>query len=194
MADTTTYIITIEQQSSRVTLKDKEEQKQVIIDEKEHAIEWRRIAPLAPDEKGNGREGGRYHLIIGERSYEVYARRIENTDEGAGNRYEIQIGEQSFEVNIEDARTKLLAGTLRVGASSNAAKVSAPMPGLVIGTPLEAGSTVTAGQTVVVLEAMKMENDLASPISGTIKDVRVHTGQTVEQGQVLIIIEGEKSA
>ncbi len=189
----TTYITTIGQQSSRVTLKEKEEQIQhILLNENEYAIDWRQIAPLAPDENGKIRAGGRYHLVVGERSYEVYARRIENADGGVGNRYEIQIGEQSFEVNIEDERTKLLTGAVRAGASSNAARVSAPMPGLVIGTPLEAGSSVAAGQTVVVLEAMKMENDLASPISGTVKEVRIHTGQTVEQGQVLIVIEGEK--
>jgi biotin carboxyl carrier protein len=193
MADTTTYVTTIGQQSSRVTLHDKEEQTQVVIDDREAEVEWRKIAPLASDEKGSKREGGRYHLVIGERSYEVYARRIENADEGGGKCYEIQIGEQSFEVSIEDERTKLLAGTVRAGAGSNAARVSAPMPGLVIGTPLEAGAEVAAGQTVVVLEAMKMENDLASPIGGTIKEVRVQKGQTVDQGQVLIVIEGEKA-
>ncbi len=194
MADTTAYITTIGQQSSRVTLQDKEERTQAIMDGRALGIEWRKIAPLASDNKENRREGGRYHLVIGEKSYEVYARRIESADEGGSNRYEIQIEEQSFEVSIEDERTKLLAGTVRAGVPSNAARVSAPMPGLVIGTPLEAGAEVTAGQTVVVLEAMKMENDLASPISGTIKEVRVQKGQTVEQGQVLIVVEGEKSA
>jgi biotin carboxyl carrier protein len=194
MADTTTYITTIGQQSSRITLQDKEARTQVVIDGKEAEVEWRNLAPLASDEKEKRREGGRYHLVIGEKSYEVYARRIESADESGGNRYEIQIGEQSFEVSIEDERTKLLAGTVRAGVSSNAARVNAPMPGLVIGTPLEAGAEVTAGQTVIVLEAMKMENDLASPISGTIKEVRVQKGQTVEQGQVLIVVEGEKSA
>ncbi|MBA2679594.1 MAG: biotin/lipoyl-binding protein [Ktedonobacteraceae bacterium] len=194
MADTTTYVTTIGQQSSRITLQGKGEQTRVTIDDREADIDWRKIAPLASNEKERRGEGGRYHLIIGERSYEVYARRIENTDEGGGSRYEIQIGEQSFEVSIEDERTRLLAGTVRAGASSNAARVSAPMPGLVIGTPVEAGAEVTAGQTVVALEAMKMENDLASPISGTIKEVRVQTGQTVEQGQVLILVEAEKNA
>jgi biotin carboxyl carrier protein len=65
------------------------------------------------------------------------------------------------------------------------------MPGLVIGVPLEVGSKVTRGQTVVVLEAMKMENDLGSPIAGTLKDVKVSTGQTVNQGDVLAVIQGE---
>jgi len=187
MAATTTYITDTKQQSSRVTLKDQG----VVIDEKEFIIEWRRIAPLTLNEKGNIQEGGRYHLVIGNKSYEIYARHIANTEES--NRYEIQIAGQYFEVRIEDERTKLLTSAVHTGSSSNIARISAPMPGLVIGTPFEAGAAVIAGQTIIVLEAMKMENDLPAPISGTIKEVKVNTGQTVEQGQILAIIEGEKS-
>ena len=62
------------------------------------------------------------------------------------------------------------------------------MPGLVIGIPLEKGAKVEAGQTVVVLEAMKMENDLSSPIAGSIREIRVNKGQTVDQGEVLVVI------
>jgi biotin carboxyl carrier protein len=65
------------------------------------------------------------------------------------------------------------------------------MPGLVIGVPVEIGSNVTQGQTVVVLEAMKMENDLAAPRAGTIKEIKVSKGQTVNQGDVLVVISGE---
>jgi len=66
--------------------------------------------------------------------------------------------------------------------------VRAPMPGLVLGLPISAGSDVERGQTVVILEAMKMENDLAAPISGKIKEIRVNKGQTVNQGDVLVVV------
>lgn len=65
------------------------------------------------------------------------------------------------------------------------------MPGLVIGVPIEPGATVTRGQTVIVLEAMKMENDLAAPRSGIIKEIKVNQGQTVNQGDILVTIAGE---
>jgi len=65
------------------------------------------------------------------------------------------------------------------------------MPGLVLGIPHEVGTSVTRGQTVIVLEAMKMENDLASPIAGTIEEVHVSKGQTVNQGDVLVVISAE---
>jgi biotin carboxyl carrier protein len=51
------------------------------------------------------------------------------------------------------------------------------------------GDSVSAGQTVVILEAMKMENDLPAPIDGTIKEVRVQKGDTVDNGQILVTIE-----
>jgi len=57
--------------------------------------------------------------------------------------------------------------------------------------PLEPGAQVARGQTVVILEAMKMENDLASPIAGRVKEVRVSKGQTVNQGDVLVVVSGE---
>ena len=65
------------------------------------------------------------------------------------------------------------------------------MPGLVLGLPLQVGAGVARGQTVVILEAMKMENDLSSPIAGTIKEVRVSQGQIVNQGDILVVISAE---
>jgi biotin carboxyl carrier protein len=63
------------------------------------------------------------------------------------------------------------------------------MPGLVVSIPVEVGAQVELHQTVAILEAMKMENDLSSPINGIIKEIRASKGQTVDQGQVLVVIE-----
>ncbi|MGZ3678949.1 MAG: acetyl-CoA carboxylase biotin carboxyl carrier protein subunit, partial [Ktedonobacterales bacterium] len=71
---------------------------------------------------------------------------------------------------------------------SGDAPIRAPMPGLVRSVLAEQGAEVQRGQTVVVLEAMKMENDLPSPRAGIIKFVRVEQGQTVNQGDILAII------
>ena len=88
---------------------------------------------------------------------------------------------------VEDEREKALAGSVKA-AHTGEARVYAPMPGLVLGVPVEMGASVTLGQTVVVLEAMKMENDLAAPRAGTIKEIKVSKGQTVNQGDVLVVI------
>jgi biotin carboxyl carrier protein len=67
------------------------------------------------------------------------------------------------------------------------------MPGLVVNVLVQPGDIVTQNQTVVVLEAMKMENDLPAPVAGMVKEVRVSKGQTVDQGEVLIVISAASS-
>lgn len=183
------YIASVNNQSYHVETD--EEQRHVTIEEITHALDWRQIAPLTADTKGIVSAGGRYSLLIAGHSYEIFARRITKADEKDSQTYEILIGGQRFEVKVEDERTRLLAGLAKSGAATGDATVQAPMPGLVISVPLAEGATVTQGQTVAVLEAMKMENDLSSPISGVIKEVRVNKGQTVDQGEVLVVIAAE---
>ena len=72
------------------------------------------------------------------------------------------------------------------GAVAKINNVKAPMPGLVIDLKVKAGDTVKAGDALLILEAMKMENILKSPGEATIKNVKIKKGDTVEKGQVLI--------
>ncbi|HXZ06124.1 MAG TPA: biotin/lipoyl-containing protein, partial [Ktedonobacteraceae bacterium] len=108
-----------------------------------------------------------------------------------GYRYEVLFAGQRFEIIVEDEREKALAGSLHGTHETGEAMVRAPMPGLVLGLPLDAGANVERGQTVVILEAMKMENDLAAPITGKVKEIRVSKGQTVNQGDVLVVLSAE---
>ena len=185
------YISTINEHSYRVDTAEQSQQRAITIDGTTYTIDWHFIAPLAADGKGQASIGGRYSLIIAGQSYEIFARRIHKPDEGGSATYEITCGEQRFEVRVEDEREKALAGSVKSALDSGEAKVRAPMPGLVIGVPVEVGANVVHGQTVVVLEAMKMENDLAAPRVGTIKEVKVTRGQTVNQGEVLVVISAE---
>jgi biotin carboxyl carrier protein len=185
------YIASIQNQSYRVDTGEHTPEREITIDGVPTKIDWRAIAPLAADAKGQISTGGRFSLLISGQSYEVFARRIIKLDENGSQTYEIQFAGQRFEVQIEDEREKTLAGSARSAHDTGEAKVRAPMPGLVIGIPLEVGSQVERGQTVVVLEAMKMENDLAAPKAGTLKEVKVSKGQTVNQGDILVIISGE---
>jgi biotin carboxyl carrier protein len=70
------------------------------------------------------------------------------------------------------------------------AQLKAPMPGLVVRLEVEPGQTVPPGGGVLVLEAMKMENELRSPAGGRVRTVLVRPGQAVEKGQVLVEFEG----
>ncbi len=183
-------VATIEDQSYSVVINEEEPSVKVTLDGQEHAIDWKRIAPLARDEKKRGDVGGRYSLILGGRSYEVFARRVTRPEEKNGQRYEIYIEGQRFEVAAEDERTRALAGLIKGSVHSGEAIIYAPMPGLVVGVLQETGAEVKAGQPIIVLEAMKMENDLSSPINGKIKKISVSKGQTVDLGAVLVVIDG----
>ncbi len=184
------YITTINQQTHTIDLAAPGQQQHITLDGREHTIDWQHIAPLAETARGSTSTGGRYSLLIAGRSYDIFARRITRDSEQSSQIYEIQIADQRFEVKVEDERTSKLIGLVRTGTQTGEATVQAPMPGLVIGIPVEAGTTIAEGQTVIILEAMKMENDLPSPIAGTVKEVRVNKGQAVDQGQVLVVIEG----
>lgn len=182
------YISTTNNQSYTV-ITGSESQQEISIDGHALNIDWRQLAPLAADAKGKVGMGGRYSLLIGGKSYEVYAREI-NKPDSSGSWYEMVIEGQRFEVHVEDEREKALTGSIASAHAADEAIVRAPMPGLVLGIPFEAGAKVERGQTVAILEAMKMENDLASPIAGTIKEVKVTKGQTVNQGDALVVVSG----
>ena len=68
-------------------------------------------------------------------------------------------------------------------------KVSVPMPGKIIAVLVAEGDAVEKGQGLVIVEAMKMENEVRSPITGEVKEIKVKPGDTVEGGAVLVIVE-----
>ncbi|WP_373499781.1 biotin/lipoyl-containing protein, partial [Desulfococcus sp.] len=66
--------------------------------------------------------------------------------------------------------------------------VAAPIPGLILKINVAVGDTVTAGQTVAIMEAMKMENNLTCAVSGVVQEIRVQKGSEVATGDVIMII------
>jgi biotin carboxyl carrier protein len=189
--DTMSYLVTVnKKQTYHVDRAANGQENRIIFEGETLSLDWRQIAPLIADVQGNMSTGGHYSLLLNGKSYDIFARCITRPDQKDSQTYELQIAGQRFEVLVEDERTRLFAGLVRRGAHTNEVAVHAPMPGLVVAVPVELGATITAGQTVVILEAMKMENDLSSPISGTVKELRVSRGQTVDHGEVLVVITG----
>lgn len=94
-----------------------------------------------------------------------------------------------LEVEVLDERTRAIRA-LTGGAEHEVAKeVVAPMPGLVVRINVQPGEVVTAGQGVIVVEAMKMENELRAPADGVVSRIEVEPGSTVEKGALLIVLE-----
>ena len=73
-------------------------------------------------------------------------------------------------------------------AAAGAANVTAPMPGTVLDVKVSVGQAVQAGETVVVLEAMKMENEIPAPAAGTVTGILVQKGATVDTDAVLVTL------
>jgi pyruvate carboxylase subunit B len=96
---------------------------------------------------------------------------------------------QRLEALVLDPRARAAREAGSGGTAPHAGTVRAPMPGKVLRVLVEAGHVVAQGQALIVVEAMKMENELKSPGAGTVGRVHVHPGDTVEKGAVLVEIE-----
>ena len=76
----------------------------------------------------------------------------------------------------------------KANAPAAGSKVSTPLPGTILDVFVNVGDTVKSGQTVVLLEAMKMENNIEADTEGTVKEVRVRKGDSVLEGDILVVI------
>lgn len=103
-----------------------------------------------------------------------------------GEGWLVQVGGERWHAVVEDERTRELKRVGRGAGQPGAAVVRAPMPGLVIRVEVEVGQHLEARAGVVVLEAMKMENEITSPGAGVVSAVHVAAGQTVEKGAPLV--------
>jgi biotin carboxyl carrier protein len=108
----------------------------------------------------------------------------------SSGRWALTVEGERTEVEVLDERTRqirTLTGTRQARHSTEVLR--APMPGMVVRVQARVGESVAAGAGLVVLEAMKMENELKAAADGKVKTVRVSPGEAVEKGQVLIEFE-----
>jgi pyruvate carboxylase subunit B len=131
----------------------------------------------------------RAELRIGSRIYDLTFRDASGSGRGRA-RYTIWVNGERFEVN---AMTERALAIEKLSASSSvphhAASVFAPMPGMIVRISVLEGETVTAGQGLVVMEAMKMENELRASAAGVVRRVHVEAGRAVEKGTLLVELE-----
>lgn len=123
-----------------------------------------------------------YSLLLGNASYEAL---VEPRDDC----YEVLVHGTLYRVNVQDERMRRLAEAARGFAPpSGEIAIKAPMPGLIIDVPVQEGQTVEEGSVLVILESMKMENELKASRAGVVSQVRVQRGQSVEQNETLVAI------
>jgi pyruvate carboxylase subunit B len=128
-------------------------------------------------------EGTPVRLVtIGTEVHRVIVRR--RAGRGA---YTLWIDGFSYELEALDERTRTIRDlTAAAAGPAGPVPLLAPMPGLVVRVNVKAGDTVEAGQGLIVMEAMKMENELRAHGAGVVKAVRVAPGDAVEKGAVLV--------
>ena len=144
---------------------------QIIVDDEPYEIDFRQM----PD-------SGVTSLIIGNHSLEAV---VEEKD-GA---WQVLIKGDLYDVKVDDERSRRLASARGdLAAADGEVAVRSPMPGIVIAVSVSEGQNVSKGDKVVILESMKVENELRAPRDGIVSQIKVETGANVEKDQVLVVI------
>ena len=141
-----------------------------------------------------------YRITVDDKSYSVNIGRIED------DKVEVTLGGRTFSVGIEhpgkkSQKTPVLSRgravpdassapdrTSAPGQTSGIGKILAPLPGAVLKILVAVGDQVTEGQTVAVMEAMKMENEIEAPVSGKVSKIDVKEGDTILENALIMSI------
>lgn len=145
------------------------------------------------------RNGENVFAKIDEREYELEASEVEPNVWLLKNNNQIHqiyvspngivnIGNHQLEVNLIDPK-RLRGSASSASGAEGKAEIKTAMPGKIVRILVEIGVEVAVGEGVIVVEAMKMQNEMKSPKDGIIKEIRFNEGETVNAGDVLVIIE-----
>jgi biotin carboxyl carrier protein len=152
------------------------------------------------------RDGGRFAISVDARTWQVDAARLDartlSLIVGQGTSYEVnvapsaahngllnvRVGQMAFEVAL-NARRRRSRQDDHDHSGSDPQRIVAPMPGKIVRVTVTAGSAVRARQTIVVIEAMKMENELRAGRDGTVGELHAREGASVEAGELLVVIQ-----
>ncbi len=145
------------------------------VDDKPLDADWTEIRP------------GHYSILIDGQSYEARVAPAPDGRPGEVDNWIVTIAEYDFRVGIRDPRTRRFAG--QAFAHEGPLDVLAPMPGKIVRVLVSRDQEVAQDQGLVVIEAMKMQNELRAPRAGRITDVHVQEGIGIEAGARLLRLE-----
>jgi biotin carboxyl carrier protein len=138
---------------------------------------------LTADMRSAGR--GLHSLLLDNASHEIF---IEDAGE-SNDPTSVIVSGRRYVVKVEDERSRRLSQADRkIHASDGELAIKAPIPGLVVRLLVEPGRAVVDGETLLILEAMKMENELRAPRRGVVHEIRVEPGAQVATGQILLTL------
>ena len=124
-----------------------------------------------------------YSLIVDGRSHEAYIY------QGEEDNWQVLLRGRLYPATVEDEREKRLRAAAGGGvAETGEFHLRAPMPGLVVAIPVTEGQEIKKGQVILILESMKMQNELKSPRDGVMGRIRIKVGESVEQKQTLLSV------
>lgn len=158
--------------------------------EKEYQVEITESGILLDNDAFNldliENKNGSFHSIHNSNSFNIEIVKANYTTK----EFQIKINDNLYSLNAKDKYDVLLEKLGMDSVNEDVAEdLKAPMPGLVIDIKVEAGQEVEKGDLLLVLEAMKMENNIKSQNTGVVKSIEIEKGQAVEKNQVLITFE-----
>jgi pyruvate carboxylase subunit B len=164
------WFVTLDGRSFEVELAERDGTLTATLDGRSCAVDVRAIEP---DEK--------YSVLLDRRSFSIAV-------DGDGRKMTLVISGRSFTLDVEDERERA-ARAIGGADGPRGGVVESVMPGVVRQVAVKPGDTVAAGDPLLVLEAMKMENEIRAESAGVVAAVHVKPGQTVERGEKLVTIE-----
>ncbi|UZO79927.1 biotin/lipoyl-binding protein [Aquimarina sp. ERC-38] len=127
-----------------------------------------------------------YHILQDAKKWKASVQK----SDFANKKYTIRVNNTDYKVQLSDELDMFIDGMgLSVVNNTNINSVPAPMPGLVLVVQVKAGQAVNKGDTLVILEAMKMENSITAPKAGVLKNIFVANGDAIEKGKILVEFE-----
>mgnify|MGYP001988390231 CR=1 FL=1 len=110
-----------------------------------------------------------------------------------GEMWKATVEGKTFEIQVPDAGPAPKQRRASGGKSKKSGKVTANIPGKVVTVEVTVGQEVEEGQVVMILEAMKMQNEIQAPVSGTVTEIHCEEGQSIEANVPLVVIEPDSS-
>lgn len=124
-----------------------------------------------------------FSMILDGHSYQANLNEVQDG-------FEVLLRGRLYHVRVEDERQRRLRQATSIQVAKGADyQLKAPMPGLVVAVPVAEGQQVQEGDNLVILESMKMQNELRAPRDGTVSRVTIQAGDSVDQKQILLTLE-----